>query len=180
MQRERNLRSWQDWGNAQLQRLQDRAVGMGGVQGMAIYVGSEMVYQFIASDALEGVDKALAGDFKGATISIVFAVAKPVKAADKVKDALTTVDPKLVKQVRDAKGKGNDINVKTQQEAEAIIQQARPNIEWNYTYQKPKTKVGKEMHPSDGSGQDLPHIKWKDWSQGKKNGAEGHIYFDGL
>jgi hypothetical protein len=90
------------------------------------------------------------------------------------------VDQKLVKQVREAKGKGNDINVKTQREAEAIIEEARPEIEWNNTYQKPKTNIGKEIHPIDGSGQDLPHIKWKDWTKGKTDGAEGHIYFDGL
>lgn len=87
--------------------------------------------------------------------------------------------------VRNAVGKGNNITVGTQREAEAILQQARPNIPWQETY-GPKTKVGAEVHPVDGSGiapgrqVELPHIKWRDWSGGKGAGAEGHIYFESV
>ncbi|MDP3136009.1 MAG: RHS repeat-associated core domain-containing protein, partial [Burkholderiaceae bacterium] len=90
-----------------------------------------------------------------------------------------------VNAVRNAVGKGNNITVGTQREAEAILQQARPNIPWRETY-GPKTKVGAEVHPVDGSGiapgrqVELPHIKWRDWSGGKGAGAEGHIYFDSV
>ena len=70
--------------------------------------------------------------------------------------------------------------VKTQNEAEALIEEARPEIPWQDTYTVPKPKIGKEIHPSDGSGVDLPHIKWRDWTEGKSQGAEGHIYFEGL
>ncbi len=89
---------------------------------------------------------------------------------------------KSVEAVRNATGKGNNITVNTQQEAEAILEKARPGIPWRETY-GPKSKVGKEVHPVDGSGnapghnQELPHIKWRDWSGGKSAGAEGHIYF---
>ena len=86
--------------------------------------------------------------------------------------------PKQVKDLKDAKGKGNNIEVDTQKEAEALLEEARPEIPWVDTYVKPKPKVGKEIHPSDGSGIDKPHIKWRDWTKGKSEGAEGHIYFD--
>lgn len=87
--------------------------------------------------------------------------------------------------VKNATGKGNNITVKTQQEAEAILEKARPNIPWTETY-GPKSKIGKEVHPVDGSGAapghdvELPHIKRRDWTGGKANGAEGHIYFESV
>ncbi|MDR6536758.1 RHS repeat-associated protein [Variovorax soli] len=90
-----------------------------------------------------------------------------------------------VKAVSNAIGKGNNILVRTQREAEAILEEARPNIPWRETY-GPKTKVGAEVHPVDGSGNapgrafELPHIKWRDWSGGKGTGAEGHIYFESV
>ncbi len=85
-----------------------------------------------------------------------------------------------VKTIADETGKGINITVRTQREAEELISMARPNIPWRNTYEAPKPKIGKEIHPSDGSGVDLPHIKWRDWTGGKANGAEGHIYFEGL
>lgn len=34
------------------------------------------------------------------------------------------------------------------------------------------------MHPPEPVvGNDRAHIKWKDWNSGKKNGAEGHIFY---
>jgi len=83
----------------------------------------------------------------------------------------------LVASVKNGVGKGIDIRVTTQKEAEAILRAARPQIPWTETY-GPKGKIGAEIHPSDGSGVDLPHIKWRDWTGGKSDGAEGHIYFE--
>lgn len=57
------------------------------------------------------------------------------------------------------------------------MSEARPDVPWRFTYEKPKAKVGVEVHPADGAGKDLPHLKWRDWRQGKSGGAEGHIYF---
>jgi hypothetical protein len=73
-------------------------------------------------------------------------------------------------------GKGNNIIVSSQKEAEAIINEARPGIPARETY-GPKSQFGYEVHPPDNSGVDLSHIKWRDWRQGKAGGAEGHIYF---
>jgi hypothetical protein len=87
---------------------------------------------------------------------------------------------KDVKYIANGTGKGINATVKTQREAEELIKMARPNIPWRNTYEAPKPKIGKEIHPPDGSGVDLPHIKWRDWTGGKANGAEGHIYFEGL
>jgi RHS repeat-associated protein len=90
-----------------------------------------------------------------------------------------------VRTVRDAIGKGNNITVSTQREAEEILARARPEIPWQETY-GPKVKVGAEVHPVDGSGNapgfdyELPHIKWRDWTAGKGGGAEGHIYFESV
>ena len=86
----------------------------------------------------------------------------------------------ITKLLRKASGKGNNVVVRTQREAEELIERSRPEIPWRNTYESPKPKVGKEVHPSDGSGLDMPHIKWRDWSGGKGAGAEGHIYFEGL
>jgi hypothetical protein len=90
------------------------------------------------------------------------------------------VTPKLIKALRDATGKGNDVVVATQKEAEELLAKARPEIPWRYTYEAPSSYIGAELHPPDGSGLWLPHIKWRDWSGGKATGAEGHIYFGGV
>jgi len=40
------------------------------------------------------------------------------------------------------------------------------------------SKAVYELHPIEpGFNNDLPHIKWQDWSGGKSNGANGHIFF---
>lgn len=42
------------------------------------------------------------------------------------------------------------------------------------------SKAVYELHPIEpGFNNDLPHIKWQDWSGGKSNGANGHIFFKG-
>jgi RHS repeat-associated protein len=87
------------------------------------------------------------------------------------------VDAANVRKIKSGRGKGNDIEVETQREAEATLRAARPDLPWNETYAEPRPKFGAEVHPPDGSGVDLPHIKWRDWRGGKSSGAEGHIYF---
>jgi len=46
------------------------------------------------------------------------------------------------------------------------------------TYTDEVYKVGFEIHPAEPNVENnLPHIKWQDWSKGKADGAEGHIFF---
>lgn len=87
---------------------------------------------------------------------------------------------RMIRALRKATGKGNDFFVKTQREAEELLRKARPDLPWRETYADPRPKFGAEIHPIDGSGHDMPHIKWYDWRQGKSKGATGHIYFEGL
>ncbi|MDR7090662.1 hypothetical protein J2X05_002686 [Cellvibrio fibrivorans] len=116
-----------------------------------------------------------------ATLAGIVVLTYGDKNKKKHAEALSTDE----KAVRDATGKGNNITVKTQKEAERILEKVRPNIPWNYTY-GPKTKTNKQVHPVDGSGNapgldyELPHIKWRDWSDGKSSGVEGHIYFESV
>ena len=85
---------------------------------------------------------------------------------------------KTKKKIKDAKGKrGNDVQVENREEAEKLINDARPEIKKGETYEDPKPKKSYEIHRSDGSGYDMPHIKWWDWSTGKSSGAQGHIYW---
>lgn len=46
------------------------------------------------------------------------------------------------------------------------------------TYKKEAYKDGYEIHPKEPGTNELPHIKWKNWSSGKAQGGEGHIYFE--
>ncbi|PUA28739.1 MAG: hypothetical protein B0W54_09975, partial [Cellvibrio sp. 79] len=144
-------------------------------------------------EAQQDADTAAAEKMLGATVFLGVKLVGPGGKAKSAK-ALATGDAakaakrvlsKEEKAVKDAAGKGNNITVKTQKEAEQILEKMRPNIPWSETY-GPKTKVGKEIHPVDGSGNapgldyELPHIKWRDWSGGKSSGAEGHIYFESV
>ena len=86
---------------------------------------------------------------------------------------------KAIKELKNARGKGNNILVSTREEALELIQKARPDLKLNPTYGPPQ-KAGFEFHePELNVGNDLPHIKWWDWSKGKSLGAEGHIFFEG-
>lgn len=43
-------------------------------------------------------------------------------------------------------------------------------------------KKGFEIHPNESGSasaphNDLPHVKWKDWTSGKSTGSKGHIFF---
>ncbi|MFR5631463.1 MAG: DNRLRE domain-containing protein [Monoglobales bacterium] len=85
---------------------------------------------------------------------------------------------KAKKKIKDSKGKGINIKTDSQEMAEKLLKEARPNLEKKPTYSK-NGKSGYEVHPAEPDvGNTKPHIKWWDWSNGKSSGAEGHIYFD--
>ncbi|WP_141201743.1 hypothetical protein [Paludifilum halophilum] len=86
---------------------------------------------------------------------------------------------KTQKEIKEATGKGNNFRVPSKKDAESMINQARPGLKKNPTYVNPTPKSGYEVHPPEPDvGNDLPHIKWYDWSKGKKKGADGHIFFE--
>jgi hypothetical protein len=90
-----------------------------------------------------------------------------------------------VKALAEGKGKGINANVETLEQARALIREARPDlIEYtdrgSYFMRQNKVVSGYELHPVEGSlNKGLPHIKWRDWSAGKSDGAEGHIFIHG-
>jgi len=80
-------------------------------------------------------------------------------------------------------GKGKNYRVRTSQEAEQLLRDSGRKLLEKPTYTDETYKSGYEHHPNERNSQnaphnDLPHIKWKDWSEGKKNGANGHIFYD--
>ena len=82
------------------------------------------------------------------------------------------------KYIQNAKGKGNNLTVNSQEEALNLIKKAKPDLKQFPTYTNEKYKAGYEIHPPEPNvGNVLPHIKWKDWSLGKAKGADGHIFF---
>ena len=85
---------------------------------------------------------------------------------------------KAKKKIKDSKGKGINTKTDSQEMAEKLLKEARPDLEKKPTYSK-DGKSGYEVHPAEPEvGNTKPHIKWWDWSNGKSSGAEGHIYFD--
>ncbi len=83
------------------------------------------------------------------------------------------------KSLKQAKGKGNNFKVNTKADAIKMIESARPNLSEYPAYTKSAPKSGYEFHPAEPNvGNDMPHIKWWDWSNGKANGGEGHIFFN--
>ncbi|MBB3257531.1 hypothetical protein F4827_002396 [Paraburkholderia bannensis] len=78
-------------------------------------------------------------------------------------------------------GKTN-FRVASSDDAEAMLQQAKPGIELKPTYTGCPYKKGYEHHPNEAGTvnapqNNLPHIKWKDWGAGKKAGGAGHIFY---
>lgn len=61
-------------------------------------------------------------------------------------------------------------------EAERLINEARPKLKLRPKYEK-GNKANYQKHPVDNE-YNMPHIKWKDWSNGKSLGAEGHIFWE--
>jgi hypothetical protein len=81
------------------------------------------------------------------------------------------------KKIKDSTGKGINVKVRNQEDAEKLINEARPNLDKRPTYEANPPKAGYEVHPIDND-YNMPHIKWRDWSNGKANGADGHIFWD--
>jgi len=151
-------------------------IGAIGSIGSAVFAIARGEYGSAALD-LAGV---IPGGKIAATALKELKVAKAIKAAALIgkTEKAAANEQRLIKVIKNATGKGNDIRVATQKEAEQLLEKSRPEIPWRNTYEAPKPNIGKEIHPSDGSGVDLPHIKWRDWTGGKSAGAEGHVYFE--
>ena len=66
--------------------------------------------------------------------------------------------------------------------AEELLKQAKGKIDNYPTYSNESYKKGFEHHPNESHtnapDNNLPHIKWKDWSLGKKLGGMGHIFYE--
>lgn len=54
---------------------------------------------------------------------------------------------------------------------------ARPELGKRPTYEADPSKSRYEIHQIDNE-YNMPYIKWRDWSNGKDNGADGHIFWD--
>jgi RHS repeat-associated protein len=81
------------------------------------------------------------------------------------------------KKIKEGRGKGVNVKARSEEEAERLIKEAKPELERRPTYEADPPKLGYEVHPVDNE-YDMPHIKWRDWSNGKANGADGHIFWD--
>jgi RHS repeat-associated protein len=87
-----------------------------------------------------------------------------------------------------APGGGRDCRVANQADAEKLLKEARGDLprkgsaDAPYNSKGDPYKVGYEVHPNEETSQNapqnnLPHIKWKDWSGGKSVGGSGHVFF---
>ncbi|MCR5599338.1 MAG: HINT domain-containing protein [Ruminococcus sp.] len=77
------------------------------------------------------------------------------------------------------KGKGNNYVTETKADALRLIEEARPDLPKQPTYQEngPRAKYYQE-HPIERDVNfNRPHIKFEDWSHGK-SGGEGHIFWE--
>ena len=81
------------------------------------------------------------------------------------------------KKIKEGNGKGINVKARNEEEAEQLINDARPELTKGPTYEEPKPKASYEKHGIDND-YNMPHIKWWDWSSGRANGAEGHIFWD--
>ncbi|WP_211233970.1 RHS repeat-associated core domain-containing protein [Chitinilyticum litopenaei] len=68
-------------------------------------------------------------------------------------------------------------------DAEKLLTESKGSIEKMDTYTETPYKRGYENHPNEQNTanapeNNLPHIKWKDWSTGKSSGGTGHIFHE--
>jgi RHS repeat-associated protein len=80
-------------------------------------------------------------------------------------------------------GKGKNYRVQDRETATKLLQDSRSDLPSYPTYTNEKYKFGYEFHPNEAHTvnaphNNLPHIKWSDWRQGKKQGATGHVFFN--
>ncbi|WP_406600409.1 RHS repeat-associated core domain-containing protein [Hafnia paralvei] len=79
-------------------------------------------------------------------------------------------------------GKSN-FRVMDKATAEQLLKDARGKVENHPVYSEIPYKKGYEHHPNESHTinapeNNIPHIKWKDWSLGKKSGGAGHIFYE--
>ena len=79
-------------------------------------------------------------------------------------------------------GKSKNYRVETEGDARRLLTESRGEIPEFPTYTIDKYQKGFEVHPNESNSinaphNDLEHIKWKDWSGGKSQGSNGHIFF---
>lgn len=84
-----------------------------------------------------------------------------------------------VKSLKEAKGKGNNFIAANASDAERLIKEARPDMPLVAAYDKnlPPKMPNYQVHPVDNE-YGMPHIKFEDWSSGKHNGCNGHIFWE--
>lgn len=75
-----------------------------------------------------------------------------------------------------------NVRVETASDAKDLLLESRGNMNRYKRYTTTKYTKGFEMHPNESntinaSNNNLPHIKWKDWSNRGNNGR-WHIFFD--
>ena len=81
-------------------------------------------------------------------------------------------------------GKATNYRVGTLDDALKLLQEGRGKLEQQPTYATDKYKTGFEIHPNENTPDsnapqnDLPHLKWIDWSGGKRAGSYGHIFYN--
>lgn len=82
--------------------------------------------------------------------------------------------------IKNGRKHGNNVEVETEAQARQLLNESGRNLTEYPARQTPnEAKAGFEVHPEDIAEFPKPHIKWKDWSGGKSNGADGHIFFKG-
>ena len=87
-----------------------------------------------------------------------------------------------VENIKTVRGKGkSNFRVANQEHAERLLSEAKPNMPKFDTFTETPYKKGYELHPNESHTknaphQDLEHVKWKNWENGK-SGADGHIFW---
>ena len=81
-----------------------------------------------------------------------------------------------------ADGGNTSYRTRTATNAKELLNEARGNMNRYKKYTLKQYKKGYEMHPNEintrnAPHNDLPHVKWKDWLDGKYSG-KGHIFFN--
>lgn len=84
----------------------------------------------------------------------------------------------------DGKSKPN-FRVQDKETANKMLRESKKNLPQYETYTDEKYKMGYEYHPNESHTinapqNNLPHIKWSDYSAGKKapSSGKGHIFYD--
>ena len=86
---------------------------------------------------------------------------------------------KAVKSLKEARGKGNNFVTENKADAIKLIEEAKPDLKQCPKYDPNAPRSNYQVHPGEkGYNYDRPHIKFEDWSNGKQNGCNGHIFWE--